>query len=140
MGEKTMLATVAAELAECLYVQARLDEAAVEAARSAELADVDDVEAQVLWRAVKAKCLAAAGDGGAAEDLAAEAVALAAGTDQLNLQGAASLALAQVCCEAGRRDEAQRAAADAAAAFEQKGNVVSARGAAALQDRAGATR
>ena len=136
MGDRTMLATVAAELAECLFLLGRLDEAAAEAERSGELADVDDVEAQVLWRAVKAKCLSAAREVEAAESLAGEAVALAAGTDQLNLQGTAALALAQVCCEAGRGDEALTAALTALAAFHEKGNTVLARRAEALREQA----
>jgi hypothetical protein len=138
MGDKTVLATVAAELAECLCMQGRFADAAAEAERSSQLADADDVEAQVLWRAARAKCVAADGAEQQAEELAREAIELAAATDQLNLRGTASIALAEVTARAGRWPQAFDAAVEAVAAFEQKGNIVSGRKAIALRDRAAA--
>jgi class 3 adenylate cyclase/tetratricopeptide (TPR) repeat protein len=138
MGDKTMLATVAAELAECLYMQERFDEAMTEADRSAELADPDDVEAQVLWRVAKAKSLASTGSEVEAERLAREAVTCSAETDQPHLRGTACMTLADVAGRAGRWGDSFDAAVEAVTAFEQKGNVVCARRAAALRERAAA--
>jgi ATP/maltotriose-dependent transcriptional regulator MalT len=135
MGEKIVLATVAAELAEALYMQGRFADAAAMADESAALADEDDVEAQVLWRATKAKLTARSGEAEGAVLLASEAVERACTTDQLNLHGTARIALAEVLFAAGREGEAEQEASAAAQAFEQKGNEVSARRARALPTR-----
>ena len=101
-----------------------MDEAAAEADESAALADADDVEAQVLWRVAKSKCLAARGLLDDAERVAGEAVAKALTTDHLNLHGAAQLALAEVLHAAGRDLEAAAAAEAAREAYGAKANRV----------------
>jgi class 3 adenylate cyclase/tetratricopeptide (TPR) repeat protein len=132
MGEKMVLATVAVELAESLYMQGRFDEARAMAEESAELAEDDDAEVQVLSRAMRAKLLAHAGEIAEAERLAREAKERAEATDQLNLQGTALLAIAEVLNASGRADEAAAAAAEAARVFRAKGNLVCAARAAAV--------
>jgi tetratricopeptide (TPR) repeat protein len=139
MGEKMVLATVAAELSECLYAQERLEDAAALADESAALADEEDAEAQVLWRATKAKLLARDGNREDAQRLASEAVARSTATDQPNLQGAAYLSLAEVMLLAAKPGAAAAAAGQALRAYEEKGNLVCARRAATLLDRVQAT-
>jgi DNA-binding SARP family transcriptional activator len=124
IGDRAYLATRAAQLAEAVALCGRRDEA-LEWSRVAEReADRDDVPTQLLWRTVRARLLAAAGDAGAAETLAREAVALADGTDALGQRGKVALALADVLRAGGRLDEAAAAAGQALAHFEQKGHTV----------------
>jgi tetratricopeptide (TPR) repeat protein len=132
MGEKMVLATVAVELAESLYMQGRFEEALAIANESAELAEDDDAEVQVLSRAIQAKLHARSGNLDEAERLANEATERARATDQLNLQGAALLASAEVLTRAGRSDDARAAGEEAARVFGEKGNRVCARRAAEL--------
>jgi class 3 adenylate cyclase/tetratricopeptide (TPR) repeat protein len=132
MGEKMVLATVAVELAESLYMQGRFEEALAMANESAELAEDDDAEVQVLSRAMQAKLHARSGSLAEGEQRANEAVERARATDQLNLQGAALLAIAEVLSRAGRPADASAAATEAGRVFEQKGNRVCARRAAEL--------
>ena len=87
MGEKGYLSTVAAELAQALYEQRQFDEAERFTHVSQELGPLDDYATQVEWRGTRAKLLAKRGEFDAAVTLAEEAVALAADTDYLNLQG-----------------------------------------------------
>jgi class 3 adenylate cyclase/tetratricopeptide (TPR) repeat protein len=124
MGEKVVLASVAVELAESLYMQGRFEEALEMAQQSGELAEDDDVEAQVLSLALRAKLLGRGGETADAERLAREACERAESTDQLNLQGAALLGIAEVLLHAGRTAEAAAAAKRAARVFEAKGNLV----------------
>jgi tetratricopeptide (TPR) repeat protein len=124
IGDRAYLATRAAQLAEAVALCGRADEA-LEWTRVAEReAGRDDVPTQILWRSVRARLLAAAGDAGAAGALAREAVALADGTDALAQRGKVALALADVLRAGGRPDEAAAAAGQALALFEQKGHTV----------------
>ncbi len=124
MGEKMVLATVAVELAESLYMQERFEEALAMAEESAELAEEDDAEVQVLSRTIRAKLIARAGDTVQAERLAREARARAKTTDQLNLHGAALLAIAEVLGRSGQAQEAAATGEEAARVFRAKGNLV----------------
>ena len=65
---------------------------------------LNDVDAQLSWRAVRAKLLARGGDIAGAETLAHEAVALAEVTDVLNHRGKVRLDLAEVLRLAGRTE------------------------------------
>jgi hypothetical protein len=121
---KGALASLAACLAEPLFSLGRYGEAQSLTAVSERLAAEEDVFSQVRWRPVRAKLLARAGDAAAAEEVAQDAVARAiAQSDDLNLQAGAVLGLAEVLEVAGRREEAQAAAAESAALYARRGNL-----------------
>jgi class 3 adenylate cyclase/tetratricopeptide (TPR) repeat protein len=126
MGEKGYLSTVAAELAQALYEQRRFDESERFTHVSQELGPLEDLATQVEWRGTRAKLLARRGELEAAVALAEEAVALAADTDYLNLQGDARKDLAEVLSLGGRVGEAASCWREALGIYERKGNTVSA--------------
>ena len=123
---------MAALLARIVREQGRDAEAQAlcEAAEHASAAD--DLEAQALWRMVRAPIAARAGDVAQAEAWAREAVEFAQRTEAPVLQGDALAELAAVLRLAGKTDEAAQAAAEAVALFTAKGNAVAAARAAAL--------
>jgi class 3 adenylate cyclase/tetratricopeptide (TPR) repeat protein len=126
MGEKGLLSTQAARLAQSLYAQQRYEEAEHQTRISEQAGASDDMMTQVLWRQVRAKALARRGEDGAAEDLAREAVALAQPTDALDMRADALVDLVEVLRLVGRKDEPKGVLEDALRLYEQKGNVVSA--------------
>ncbi len=126
MGEKALLSSTAAMLAQALYEQGRLDDAEEAATLSRVTASGEDVSAQIVWRGVKAKVLARRGETYEADALAREAVELAAGTDFLTYHADALVDLAEVLDAAGRAEDAQDAVRSAIDLFEEKGNLVSA--------------
>jgi class 3 adenylate cyclase/tetratricopeptide (TPR) repeat protein len=126
VGERGIRSTVAAYLAETLYLEERDDEALGLTKMSEEFAADDDSTSQILWRAARAKVLARNGDHAQGVQLAREAVALAGQTDCLNLHGDALLALAEALAAGGAHEEADAARGEAIALYELKGNVVSA--------------
>jgi len=132
MGERALRSTLAAFLARALAAQGRYDEAEEYTRFSEETAGADDLVTQVVWRAARALVLAHRGELDAAERLAEDAARMAEETDFLDLQAGARLSLAEVLRLAGRAGEAAAAAAQAAATFERKGNLVAARNAATL--------
>ena len=125
MGEKALLATTAAMLAQAVYAQGRHEEAAELCRVSEECAAEEDVSAQVESRAVRAKLIAAEGRLEEAEALAAEAVRLAERTDFLTLHAGALMDLGEVLGEAGRSEEAGAAVEAALELYLRKGDVVS---------------
>jgi class 3 adenylate cyclase/tetratricopeptide (TPR) repeat protein len=129
IGEKAYLSTVAADLAEVMYRQGRLDEAERYTALSEEASDPNDLAAQIGWRAVRGKIEARRGDVKEGERLARDAVALAEDTDLLDFTGDALMDLAEVLDAADRPDEARAARERALECYERKGSV-------ALADRA----
>jgi len=124
MGEKALLASTAAMLAQALYAQGRHDEAAQVCDVSAVAAAEDDISAQIGWRGVRAKLLAAE-HWDEAHALATEAVRLAGRTDFLTIHAEALVDLAEVLRQGGRADEADAALAAALALFERKGDLAS---------------
>jgi tetratricopeptide (TPR) repeat protein len=112
-------------LAQVLFEQGRLDEAARHNDAGAQNAAPDNVAAQVLWRGVRAK-LDVADAPDAAVSLAREAVALAEATESPNLLGDALSDLAVVHRIAGN-DEANTVARRALELYESKGNLPAAR-------------
>jgi class 3 adenylate cyclase len=126
MGEKSILSTTAALLARAIYAQGRYPEAAAFCAESENTAAAEDLSAQVTWRGVRAKILAIDGHTDEAENLAREAVQLAAQTDMLNRRADALLDLADVLRLAGRSGDANAALHEALEFYELKGNAVSA--------------
>ena len=131
MGEKALLASTSAMLAQALYAQGRFDEAAELCAVSEEVAAEEDLTAQVSWRGVRAKLLAPA-DWEEAHRLAAEGVAIAESTDFETVQADALIDLAEVYLAGDREDEARSALERALAVLERKGDVASAARARAL--------
>ena len=126
MGEKAVLSSTAADLADAIYTQGRFDEANYFTEASEAAAAPNDVAAQMGWRRVRAKIVAKDGHTEEAERLASEAVALAGQTDWLSMHGDALADLGEVLQEAGRRAEAREATRQALALYEQKGNSVAA--------------
>jgi ATP/maltotriose-dependent transcriptional regulator MalT len=117
---------VAAQLAETLVSEGRYEEAARLAATSERAAGSDDIHAQIAWRVARAKASAGLGAVDRAEDVAREAVGLAATTDSPFFAAEASEALAAVLTAAGREADANVAAEDAFELYVAKGNVVAA--------------
>ncbi|HEY7562691.1 MAG TPA: AAA family ATPase, partial [Gaiellaceae bacterium] len=126
LGERGILSTVAAYLAETLYVLGRDEEAVRFTEVSEEAAADDDLASQVLWRSARAKAVVRQGRSGEAEGFAREAVGLAEGTDAIGLHADALASLGAVLVAQGRGDEAASALREALALYEAKGNVVSA--------------
>ncbi len=126
MGERTLLATTAAMLAQAVYAQDRHPEAAELCLASERIAAPEDLATQALWRGVRAKIRAHEGDLDEAYALAHEAVRLVESTDLLNDRGDSLLALAEVLRAGGRASEAKDAARRGLECYERKGNLVSA--------------
>jgi class 3 adenylate cyclase/tetratricopeptide (TPR) repeat protein len=124
MGERGMRAVVSASLADVLLAQGRDDDAVRFAEVAAALAEPEDVAAQALHRTVRGRLELHAGRAAEAEDLAREAVELAATTDFLELQAVAALGLAEVLRATGKAEEADGRVAEARDAYERKGNLV----------------
>ena len=110
-GDGSLLATTAAMLAQAVYEQDRVDEAAELCELVQRTAPREDLVTQVVWRGVQGKVLARREQFEDGESLAREAVALVEQTDLLTHHGDALLDLATVLRLAGRT-------ADAEAAFE----------------------
>ena len=103
------------------------DEEALELTRTAEqTAAPDDVDAQVLWRCVRAPILARIGKIEEAEMLAQAALDLARQTEVPGFQATALSELGAVLRIAGRHHEARRALAEAVEIYLRKGDVASA--------------
>ena len=126
MGEKALLATTAAILAEATFAQERFADAGRFCAISERLAPAEDLWTQVIWRSVVAKVLARQGNLDDAEARAREAVELAARTDLVLRHANALLALADVLQVKDRQADAADCAHEALELYTQKGNVVSA--------------
>jgi ATP/maltotriose-dependent transcriptional regulator MalT len=126
MGERALLATTAALLAQAVYAQERLDEADALCGVSEEVAAPEDLTTQVVWRSVRAKISACRGELTHAIRLAEEGVRLAEPTDLLVIHADACLDLADVMAIAGQPHEAQAAAHRGLELYERKGNLVSA--------------
>jgi class 3 adenylate cyclase len=121
-GEKALLATTAAMLAQAIYAQGRYNEAQVYCDASREAAAVDDLSAQIVLRGVQATILARHGRTADATALGDEAVQLAAETDFLNYHADALVDLAEVLQLADRPEEAAAKLSAALQLYERKGN------------------
>jgi class 3 adenylate cyclase len=127
-GETGHRSSVAAWLASALSAQGRHEEAERLTHVSEETASPDDYLSQILWRSTRGRALAGQGRAGEGERFAREAVAIAGGTDDVNLRADTLAVLAEV-----RPDEAAVLIEEALRLYEEKGNIVSARSARALQ-------
>jgi class 3 adenylate cyclase/tetratricopeptide (TPR) repeat protein len=135
MGEKALLATTAAMLADVVFEQGRFDDAWEFTQVAEETAAADDLSAQVLWRTARARLLAKRGAVPEANRVVAEAVALAARTDWLTDQADALLSQAQVLRATGDDRAAAEACRSAIDLYTRKGNEVGARRAHSLLDK-----
>ena len=131
IGDVDVRQTLAAYLAAVLVEEGSLGDAEELASYAESHSWEDDIVTQVMWRVARAQIQAHTGEVAKAEQLAREAVDLAAPTDFLDLQATALLALARVLREAGS-PEAASVAGQAKAVYERKGNIVGARRAALL--------
>ena len=137
MGETYFLSTLAALLSRVVRDQGRDDEA-LELSKAAEkAAAADDVEAQALWRSIRAPIIARSGDLAEAEALARTALELARQTEGPAFQADTLCELATVLRLAGRAHEAREAIAEAIALYSAKGDVVSAARSAAWAEELG---
>ena len=126
LGERSYLCSTACVLGQVLVALGRMDEAEAMSNVGEEFADEDDLDAQTLWRCVRARVLASRGEHDRAVTLAREAVELSLRTDFPQNQGDAYADLAEVLGAAGIDEEAQAAGAEAARIYAGKGNVVAA--------------
>ena len=124
LGERYVLPSIAGLLADALIASGRFDEAEDAVLVTEELADDGDVDAQSLWRTMRAKVLAQRGMLAEAEVLARQAVELLAPTDGLVTKVAAQADLARILLLVGREDEARSLIEDARAMAVQKGSRV----------------
>jgi class 3 adenylate cyclase/tetratricopeptide (TPR) repeat protein len=132
MGEKGILSTVAANLAEALYRQGRYNEAWEMTRISEEATAPEDLASQVGWRGVRAKVLARRGEFEEAERLSVEALRLIEDTDGLPQYAQTLEDRADVLRLEGRVDEARRALEEAIRRCEAKGMVAGVRNGRAL--------
>jgi hypothetical protein len=120
------LSTVAAELADALYLQGRDEEAGGWIDLAQKRAADDDVNAQHTWRRVRAKLLARQGAFSEARALGFEAARIAGDTDAINDHGAVLLDLAEILRASDSPNDAAGYVHQAVGLFDRKGNIVSA--------------
>ena len=126
MGEKALLASTAAMLAQSIIEQGHLDDAWHFTQVAEETAAADDLSAQIAWRSARARILARRGETSEAKRLSAEALTLAARTDWLSDHADALLSQAEVLELAGEAAAAAEALRGAIALYERKGNTIGA--------------
>jgi class 3 adenylate cyclase/tetratricopeptide (TPR) repeat protein len=126
MGEKFLLSSVTAYLGQAVVAQGRADEAEEISRTCEQVALADDVEAQSIWRRVRALARAQRGESGDAVALALAAVEIIRQADSPLLQGDALLDLADVLRSAGHDADAEEPLREALGMYEAKGNVVGA--------------
>jgi len=132
IGEKSHFSSVTGSLARAVCAQGRYEEADQLSRESEEAARPNDIHSHILWRTVRATVLASRRELDAAEELAREAVAFAAGSDFLDSHGDALTDLAAVLLVAERPREARSALEQALGLYELKGNALSAKRTRAL--------
>jgi class 3 adenylate cyclase/tetratricopeptide (TPR) repeat protein len=123
MGERGARSTLAGCLADVLSLQGHDAEAERFAEIARETAAEMDVMPQVLWRRTLARTNTRRGDAASAEELARSAVALAEGTDSLDLRASTLVVLGNVLGDAGSSAEASTILEEARVLNELKGNV-----------------
>jgi tetratricopeptide (TPR) repeat protein len=123
-GDVAFASTSAGFVGRALVELGRLDEAERFARIATDTAAQSDHESQSVGREVRAAVLARRGEFEEGERIAREAVSIRAPTDDLNGQGNAHLALAEVLQRAGRSAAAAEALREAVDRFGRKGNVV----------------
>jgi ATP/maltotriose-dependent transcriptional regulator MalT len=126
MGETFFLSSARVLLAHAVREQGR-DEEALEITRLAEKTSApNDIEAQVLWRCIRAPILARAGAQQEAETLLRAALAMATQTEMPGPQATAWSELANVLHAGGRVDGSRQAREEALKIYVAKGDRLSA--------------
>ena len=128
MGERAFLSTIAGFLAHACYVQGELEDAERYVRVCADAAAEDDFLSQSLWRSARAKLLARDRAFDRALNCATEAVELLQRTEQINARADRLTDLAEVLHLAGQPAGAADALHEAVTLYDQKGNLISARG------------
>jgi DNA-binding SARP family transcriptional activator/tetratricopeptide (TPR) repeat protein len=126
MGERALLPTTAAMLAQVIHAQGRYQEADAFCLVGERTAAPEDFSTQAMWRGVRAKLLGREGRLDEAVALAREAVRLAEPTDMLTIRADALVNLAEVLDLRGPSAEADAAARAGLALYERKEDRVSA--------------
>jgi tetratricopeptide (TPR) repeat protein len=125
MGERYLLSTMAALLAQALIAQGRYDEAEAACDRAEAAAAADDIESQVLVRSVRALLHLNAGRIDEAAATITAATHLLRGVEAPTIVADAAVVSARVAAAQGDLEAADRELAAAAALYRQKGSVVS---------------
>jgi tetratricopeptide (TPR) repeat protein len=125
MGERYLLSTMTAVLAEVLIIQGRHQEAAAACDRAAAAAAADDIESQVLVRSVQALLHLNAGRVEEAAATIAVATGLLDGAEAPTIVADVAVVSARVASARGDRTGADRELTRATALYRQKGNLVS---------------
>ena len=128
------LASRASDLAKALVMQGAFEKAEKWTRVAEKHAAADDVNAQMMWRPVRARIYAERGALEIAEKLAREGVRLSDETDDLNRRAEAYRYLGEVLRRAARPDESSVAFERALALHERKGNLVGVALVRALRD------
>jgi hypothetical protein len=134
LDETYYRSTIAGYLARVLFLQGDLSGAGEYSQIALDLADDDDIDAQIRSHLDQARLLAAARDDRALP-MAEQAVAQSQGMADLILRGDALVDLAEVRATLQGEEKAEPPLREALALFEQKGDRVSAQRVRALLDR-----
>ena len=126
MGERYLLPSVDGLLARVLYTLDRFDEADELAVAVREMAIEDDIDAQALWRSVRAMLLARRGEVEDAVTLSLEAIDMRRRSDAIVFLADALADFSEVLRFTGREDEVRAVRTEALKLYERKGDVVSA--------------
>jgi class 3 adenylate cyclase/tetratricopeptide (TPR) repeat protein len=124
MGERGVLSTVAADLADALVDLGRLDEAEAICAVAEEAGAEDDVATQVRMRLVRGRLAAARGSLDEALLSVADALALADQGEFYDTRTVSRLVFAQLLLDAGRIEEARARAQEVLDLARVRGDVV----------------
>jgi class 3 adenylate cyclase/predicted ATPase len=127
VDERYIRSTIAGLLGHVLLELGRDADAEAFVTVASDLAGEDDVFSQVIWRSAKARLVARQGQPDDAVAQAREAVSMASEGAYIELEADARLHLAEVLAFAGRRDEEQQTLQEAAALYDQKGDVTMSR-------------
>ena len=124
MGERGVLSTVAAELADALIDLDRTDEAAAVCAVAEEAGAEDDMATQVRVRLVRGRLAEASGRREEALASVAEALALADTGEFYDIRALSRLVFAQLLLDAGRLEEARGRAEEVIDLARVRGDVI----------------
>jgi tetratricopeptide (TPR) repeat protein len=136
LDERYFRSTITALLAHVLWLRGDRTGASAFAKVAEDISDPDDILSQVLWQSVRAKLIAASGDGPAGVKAAEAAVAIAAATEEIGLQADALVGLAETLQIAGRHESAGPPLKEALRLYDLKGDLASA---SRLRSELGAT-
>jgi tetratricopeptide (TPR) repeat protein len=126
MHQTAVLATRAAQLADAVYAQGRIDQAEFWTRVARTSAGEEDLDAKLCWQPVQAKLFASNGALEEAERLARETLVLVSGTDALGRHADSLLVLAEILRLSARLDEADKLTNESLRLYEVKGSVVAA--------------